>query len=107
MTAVQQLQLQGRLQHDWADNAVSVTVYLQPDELIEVRQYLKDNWHSMKSVSFLLHSEHGFSQAPLEGISKDEYLQMLNKTHNGKVLVGAGVSEILDDDCATGACPVR
>ena len=107
MTAVQQLQLQGRLQHDWADNAVSVTVYLQPEELIEVRQYLKDNWHSMKSVSFLLHSEHGFTQAPLEEISHNEYLRMLDKTHDSKILVSAGVSEVLDDDCASGACPVR
>ena len=107
MTAVQQLQLQGRLQHDWADNAVSVTVYLQPEELPKVRQYLKDNWHSMKSVSFSLHSEHGFAQAPLEEISQNEYLRMLDETRDSKVLVGVGVSEVLDEDCATGACPIR
>ena len=108
MTAVQQLQLQGKLQHDWADNAVSVTVYLKPEELPEVRQYLKDNWHSMKSVSFLLHSEHGFSQAPLEEITYEQYLNMLSAVNsNGKVLVGQGVSILLDEDCATGACPIR
>ena len=61
----------------------------------------------MKSVSFLLHSEHGFSQAPLEEISQNEYLRILDETSDSKILVGAGVSEVLDDDCASGACPVR
>ena len=107
MTAVQQLQLQGRLQHDWADNAVSVTVYLQPEELTGVRQYLKENWHSMKSVSFLLHSKHGFAQAPLEEISHETYLAMKEVVKQEKVLVGVGSSELLDEDCATGACPIR
>ena len=62
----------------------------------------------MKSVSFLLHSEHGFSQAPLEEITYEQYLNMLSAVNsNGKVLVGQGVSILLDEDCATGACPIR
>ena len=107
MTAVEQLELQCRLQRDWADNAVSVTVYIKPEELNDVKQFLKKNWHAMKSVSFLLHSEHGFDQAPLEAISLNTYQEMLNNVNNEKISIGVGASELIDDDCATGACPIR
>ena len=107
MTAVEQLELQCRIQQEWADNAVSVTVYIKPGELESVQDFLKENWPTMKSVSFLLHSEHGFAQAPLEEITEERYEEILSKVNNEKVLIGAGISELLDDDCATGACPIR
>jgi ribonucleoside-triphosphate reductase len=107
MTAIEQLELQCRVQEEWADNAVSVTVYIRPGELESVQEFLEKNWPTMKSVSFLLHSEHGFAQAPLEEITKQQYEEMLLGINNKNVLVGAGVSELLDDDCATGACPIR
>ena len=107
MTAIQQLELQCRLQEEWADNAVSVTVYIQPGELESVQEFLKENWGTMKSVSFLLHSDHGFTQAPLEEIDQDQYEEMLGRVNKEEILVSAGFSELLDDDCSTGACPVR
>ena len=107
MTAVDQLNLQCRLQEEWADNAVSVTVYIKPGELESVQEFLKENWVTMKSVSFLLHSEHGFKQAPLEEITSDRYQEMLSQVNNEEILISAGMSELLDDDCATGACPIR
>ena len=107
MPAGEQMELQGRIQQEWADNAVSVTVYIKPGELESVQDFLKENWPTMKSVSFLLHSEHGFAQAPLEEITEERYEEILSKVNNEKVLIGAGISELLDDDCATGACPIR
>jgi ribonucleotide reductase class II len=107
MSAVDQLELQCKLQELWADNAVSVTVYIKPGELESVQEFLEENWTTMKSVSFLLHNEHGFDQAPLEEITKQQYEEMLLRINNKEVLVGAGLSELLDDDCATGACPIR
>ena len=107
MSAVDQLKLQCQVQELWADNAVSVTVYIKPEELEDVQQFLEENWTTMKSVSFLLHNDHGFDQAPLEEITKQQYEEMLLGLNNKNVLVGAGISELLDDDCATGACPVR
>jgi len=107
MSAIDQLELQCKVQELWADNAVSVTVYIKPEELEDVQQFLEENWTTMKSVSFLLHSEHGFDQAPLEEITKQQHEEMLLGINNKNVLVGTGVSELLDDDCATGACPIR
>ena len=64
----------------------------------------------MKSVSFLLHSEHGFTQAPLEEITLDKYEEIKSNVKgltSDSLVPIAGLSELLDDDCATGACPIR
>ena len=107
INAIQQLKLQAQLQKKWADNAVSVTIYVKDGELEEVQEYLKHNWVNMKSVSFLLHSDHGFEQAPLEAISAEKYAQLVSNVRQAEVGPQGGVSELLDDDCVSGACPIR
>lgn len=108
MSAVQQLELVKFMQTNWADNAVSCTVYYTKEELPEVKTWLQDNYEkSIKSVSFLLRSEHGFQQAPYEEITKEEYLERTNQNNSASTeLIFAG--ELLElDDCVLGACPVR
>jgi hypothetical protein len=98
------------MQTDWADNAVSVTVYYRPEELKEIKEWLKKNYDdSVKSVSFLLHSDHNFPLAPYEEISESEYYALTSKV-NMTVKIGSSAIEddIFDDpSCTTGACPVR
>lgn len=106
MSAVQQLDMQRFLQAEWADNAVSVTVYIKEGELPQVQSYLARHWHQMKSVSFL-HPVHGFKQMPLEAISEG--------THNAMVAGIKSWQQWSDSDdftlegleCEGGACPVR
>jgi ribonucleotide reductase alpha subunit len=110
MTAIEQMDLVRLLQKVWADNSISVTVYYRKEELDGIRDYLAEHWGEMKSVSFLLHSEHGFDQAPMGELSLEEYEEMLrNTTALGEKLSGSTM--ISDDDfdaeCATGACPIR
>ena len=106
MSAVDQLEVIKRLQTEWSDNAVSCTIYYRKEELPEIQKYLAKNYNkNFKSLSFLLHSEHGFDQAPLQEISEEEYNQLVAQT---KLI--ESIEEELDfdaDDCATGACPVR
>lgn len=106
MTAVDQLEYVKRLQTEWSDNAVSCTIYYRPEELEGIKEYLSKNWNKcFKSLSFLLHSEHGFDQAPYEEIAKERYDEMVANT---KLITSIGNAEIgLDDDCAGGVCPVR
>lgn len=112
-TAINQLEIVKRVQKDWADNSVSNTVYYRKEELPAIKKWLLDNFNDgIKSVSFLLHSNHGFKQAPLEEITKEIYDEMTSKI--------TVISEIpnstfnMDDDeivkdqsCAGGSCPVR
>ena len=106
MTAIDQLEAVKWLQEVWSDNSVSCTVYYRKEELPEIKKYLKKHYKGChKSLSFLLHSEHGFQQAPLEEITKEEFDKMIAKS----TLITAISSVEMDggDECATGACPVR
>jgi hypothetical protein len=105
-SALSQLQTLSYLQENWADNAVSITVTYLPQELSAIKDYLAANWPRMKSVSFLPYTDHGFVQAPLEPLTRDEYLDRVKVIEETNEFY-RGLSEIGDDECATGACPVR
>jgi ribonucleoside-diphosphate reductase alpha chain len=110
MTAVEQLEWVKRMQTEWADNAVSVTVYYRIEELSEIKDWLKQNYdNSVKSVSFLLHADHNFFLAPYEEIDEQTYNSMMSKIDFSSPLTASTLDDNLIDDpsCATGACPVR
>lgn len=106
MSAIDQLEVVRRLQTEWSDNSVSCTVYYRKEELPAIKEYLSKYYDdNFKTVSFLLHSGHGFDQAPLEEITEKEYLRRVAKS---KPITGITSQLDMDDaDCATGACPVR
>jgi ribonucleoside-triphosphate reductase (thioredoxin) len=111
MTAIDQLETVKRLQHDWSDNAVSVTVYYRKEELPAIREWLACNYKdNLKTCSFLLHSEHGFRQAPYEEISAERYNELVRQTR--PITRGLTGIETNDDDfgsaeCPNGACPIK
>ena len=107
MTAIDQLEVIKRLQKEWSDNAVSVTIYYRLHELEGIKQWLRENLHVVKSVSFLLHNEHGFDQAPLEEITEEKYLEMSSMVKPLVSIDGVGFDDVDIADCDTGACPVR
>ena len=106
MTALSQLVVVKWLQEVWSDNSVSCTVYYRKEELPEIKKYLAKNYkNNHKSLSFLLHSEHGFKQAPFEEITKEAYDELVAKT----TLITKVEEATFDggDECASGACPVK
>jgi hypothetical protein len=107
LTAIELLGVVKRLQTEWSDNSVSCTVYYRKEELPTIKEYLKNNFKdNHKSLSFLLHSEHGFLQAPLEEITKEHFDSLVANT---KLItrIEQALNLDLDSDCAGGACPVR
>jgi ribonucleoside-triphosphate reductase len=108
VSAVDQLNFVKELQANWSDNSVSCTVYYRKEELDSIKQWLKENYNtSTKTVSFLLHNEHGFDQAPYEEISKEKYDEMIAKVKPIKS-VEVKESDLLDStECVTGACPIK
>ena len=109
MTAVDQLEWVKRMQTDWADNCVSVTVYYRKEELPEIKEWLKNNYQkSVKSVSFLLHTDHNFPLPPYEECTEEEYETMLSKLDFSVPLAqDNGDHEVEIDDCEGGACPIK
>jgi hypothetical protein len=108
MTAIQQLEWVRRMQTDWADNAVSVTVYYKKEELDEIRSWLEKNYDTgIKSVSFLLHSDHNFPLPPYEQITESEYNALVKKIDVSIPLSQASGIDLDLENCSTGACPIK
>ena len=110
MSAIKQLELVKEMQKEWADNSVSVTVYYKKEEIPTIKEWLNDNYNtSLKTVSFLLHSEHGFKQAPYEEITKERYDSLRKKIKDIDIFTKNTFSADLDTsmECTTGACPMR
>lgn len=110
MTAVAQLEVVRRLQREWSDNAVSVTIYYRKEEVDAIRAWLAENYEGgVKSCSFLLHNDHGFDQAPYEEISEERYREMVARVTPivGGVVVGEDEGVDATFECAGGMCPVR
>jgi len=106
MTAIDQLEVVKWLQAEWSDNSVSCTVYYRKEELPEIKKYLAKNYkNNHKSLSFLLHNEHGFKQAPLEEITKEVYDALVASTRLITKVEDASFEG--DLECAGGVCPVK
>lgn len=108
VTAIDQMNFVKELQKNWSDNSVSCTVYYRKEELPAIKEWLKENYnHNVKTVSFLLHNDHGFDQAPYEEITKERYEELVAKV---KPITSVEVREddLLDStECVTGACPIK
>ena len=107
LSAVQQLENQRWLQSYWSDNSVSCTIYYQKEELPEIRAWLSSNMSEVKSTSFLLHSEHGFVQAPLEEISEERYNELISETKPIDSIESTFESTDSEFECSKGGCPIK
>ena len=109
VSAVRQLEYAKFLQRHWSDNSVSVTVYYRKEELPEIKGWLSKNYdENVKTVSFLLHSGHGFVQAPYEEISAEDYAGFMGMvTPITSINDEKSVSLKESLECAGGACPIK
>ena len=109
VTAIDQLETIKELQTNWSDNSVSVTIYYKKEELNSIKEWLSKNYNDgLKTVSFLLHNEHGFVQAPYEEINEVEYDRRVSIT---TPITDVEINEDSIDGsqlgCVGGACPIK
>lgn len=105
MSAIEQLELSQHAQAVWADQSVSVTITYEDHEVSEIREWMSENWATMKTASFLRHSGHGFKLAPYEPISEDDF-RAAHAAIRTDIPLSGGL-ELDETDCASGACPIR
>ena len=107
MSAVRQMELVARMQAEWADNAVSVTVNYRDEEVPAIKEWLAEHYtDEVKSISFLRHSDHNFPLPPYETIDAKTYEAMASGVDISVPLYDNG-DALAFDDCEGGACPVR
>lgn len=93
-------------QKHWADQAVSVTIYYKKEDIGKIKLWLADNLSRLKTISFLCHNDHGFKQAPLEAITKENYEKLSSKV---KPIDFDSITQgsLESMECEGGACPIK
>lgn len=112
VTAIEQLETYKMFQRHYTDHNTSITVTVREHEWEDVEQWIWDNWDEFIGISFLPLNDAVYPLAPYEAISEEEYLErkknmkplnvdILNQFESGEDY------EVIDEECANGACPVR
>ncbi|UTN92277.1 ribonucleotide reductase [Streptomyces phage Stigma] len=66
-------------QRAWCEHKPSVTIYVKPEEWDEVGDWVYENFDEVSGISFLPHSEHTYQQAPYQDITREEYLEWVDR----------------------------
>jgi ribonucleoside-triphosphate reductase len=113
-SAVTQLERYKLLQTSWNQQNTSVTISYDPSEVEDIIDWLLDNWDCYVGVSFIYRTDPtktakdlGYLYLPQEVVTQQDYdayvkvlgVVDLNNTNS--------FDELVDAECATGACPVK
>ena len=113
MTAVEQLERYKLMMLNWVDANCSITVYYDQDEVRDIVDWLHREWDVFVGVSFLPRvdatktaEELGYAYLPQRIVPEEEF-----DAYAAQVLPvdldDDRSNELVGDDCAGGACPVR
>lgn len=72
-TALSQLEQWKLFKLNWTEHNPSVTIYVRPDEWLDVGKWVYDNWDHVGGLSFMPYDGGVYHLAPYEAISRDEY----------------------------------
>lgn len=109
MTVIDELEEQKFLQTYWTDQSISCTHYFKRDEVPTIKSWLEANYEdSVKTCSFMHELDHGFTQAPLECLTRDQYHEMSDGVKPITEITDTQEIEMVDSlECESGHCPVR
>lgn len=113
-SAVQQLEVYKMLMDNYCQQNVSCTISYSVDETEEIVNWLYQNWDSYVAVSFLFRNDPsktakdlGYPYLPQEVTTKEAYEEYVRKLLPVDIETSNSFDELLDQDCSTGACPIR
>lgn len=72
-SAKQQFEHWLKMKKHWCEHNQSVTIYVKPEEWIEIQHLVYENWEHVGGLSFLPTSDHIYRLAPYEEITEEEY----------------------------------
>ena len=113
-TAFEQLERYKLIQNNWCQQNVSATISYSPDEVEEIVDWLHENWEQYVGVSFIYRNDPtktakdlGYLYLPQEVVTKEEYENYTKGLLPIDLESVNTFEEIKDEDCATGACPIK
>lgn len=113
-SAVSQLERYKSLMLNWCQQNVSATISYSEDEVEDIIEWLLENWDNYVGVSFLFRADPtktakdlGYLYLPQEVVTKDVYDAYVANIQPIDLDKSNDIDAVLEDDCSTGACPIR
>ncbi len=113
-SAVVQLERYKLLQTSWNQQNTSVTISYDPSEISQIISWLLDNWDCYVGVSFIYRTDPtktakdlGYLYLPQEVVDERTYKDYAAQLRPVLLDGANSFDEIVDAECATGACPIR
>jgi hypothetical protein len=113
-SAIAQLERYKLLQTSWTQQNTSVTISYDPTEVNDIIDWLLANWDIYVGVSFLYRNDPtktakdlGYLYLPQEVVTKEAYDKYVSTLLPVNLENTESFEEITQDDCATGACPIK
>jgi len=113
-TAIDQLERYKLLQNNWTQQNTSVTISYSPDEVEDIVDWLMLNWDCYVGVSFLYRTDPsmtakdlGYLYLPQEVVDEQTYKDYVSTLLPVDLNNTNSFDELVEAECATGACPVK
>jgi len=113
-SAIAQLERYKMLMDNWCQQNVSATISYDPSEAEGIVDWLYVNWDSYVGVSFLFRADPtktakdlGYLYLPQEVVTKEEYDGYVARIQPIELDKANDIDADLEDECASGACPIR
>jgi ribonucleoside-triphosphate reductase len=113
-SAVLQLERYKLLQTSWNQQNTSVTISYDPSEVEDIISWLLDNWDCYVGVSFIYRTDPtktakdlGYLYLPQEVVTEEDYNEYVKTLIEVDLNNTNSFDEIVDAECATGACPIK
>lgn len=113
-SAVSQLERYKMLMLNWCQQNVSATISYSVDEVPAIIDWLLENWDYYVGVSFLFRADPtktakdlGYLYLPQEVVTKDAYDAYVSYIQPIELDKANDIDAEIEDECASGACPIR
>lgn len=113
-SAITQLERYKMLMINWCQQNVSATISYSVEEVDGIVEWLCANWDNYVGVSFLFRADPtksakdlGYLYLPQEVVTKETYDEYVRNLQPIDLDKSNDIDAPLDDDCSSGACPIR